>query len=88
MDVDALISAVFHHSAILDKRKKEHANRVVLDNAWKDISRQMNVEGKFEFSISSTVRLYNTCYNGFPRYRIKMKSFISSLFIISSNTLI
>ena len=45
MDADKLIADVFKRPAIWDKRRHEHANRNVLDKAWKEISNEMNVEG-------------------------------------------
>ena len=50
MDVDQLIAAVYKRECIWDKRKKEYANRNVVEKAWKEISIEMKVEGKFSFN--------------------------------------
>ena len=49
MDVDQLIAAVFTKPLIWDKRMKEYANRNLVDKAWKEISKEMDSEGKFHF---------------------------------------
>lgn len=43
-DKDILISKVFLKSVIWDKRLKGHANRNVVDKAWKEIAAEMGVE--------------------------------------------
>ncbi|GFN77977.1 hypothetical protein PoB_000448300 [Plakobranchus ocellatus] len=45
MDVERLISAVFERPCIWDMRRNDHSNRNVTDKAWKDISKELNVEG-------------------------------------------
>ena len=56
MDVEQLIAAVFKRPLIWDKRMKEYANRNLVDKAWKEISKEMNSEGKFHF-----LMLYSVC---------------------------
>ncbi|XP_064610707.1 uncharacterized protein LOC135474942 [Liolophura sinensis] len=41
MDVESLISAVFRKPAIWDKRRKDHANRNVVNRAWKEIREKL-----------------------------------------------
>lgn len=46
MDIDNLISAIFVRSPIWDKRNKNHSNRNVVEKCWKEISKEVNAEGK------------------------------------------
>ncbi|RUS89891.1 hypothetical protein EGW08_002332 [Elysia chlorotica] len=41
MDVDALISAVYHRPAIWNRMTKDHANRNLVNEAWRDISDEL-----------------------------------------------
>ena len=49
MDTEILIAEVFKRPCIWDKRIKEYANRNIVDGAWKEISKEMSVEGKLFF---------------------------------------
>jgi len=46
MDTDTLIRKVFLRLAIWDKRLKVYTNWAVVDNCWREISGQMEVQGK------------------------------------------
>ena len=46
MDIEILISEVFHRVPLWDKRDKKHANRNVTDKLWKEASKELDCEGK------------------------------------------
>ena len=51
MDVEALIAAVYKRSPIWDKANKLHANREKTDTLWKEISDELNFEGKGNYTV-------------------------------------
>lgn len=46
MEVELLISKVFERAPLWDKRDKQHANRNVTDKLWKEVSKELDCEGK------------------------------------------
>ena len=46
MEVELLISKVFERAPLWDKRDKQHANRNVIDKLWKEVSKELDCEGK------------------------------------------